>query len=176
MTDAESIEQQLVDYVPVLRAYARSLARDHAAADDLVQETVMKAWSNLDKFEPGTNLRAWLFTIQRNTFYSLARKRKWEVEDVDGIHAAMLEQRPQQEGAMDYLDFQAAFAKLTSDQREILTLVGAAGVSYEEAAEICGCAVGTIKSRLNRARTRLNELLDSSIDEPPSGAGRIAAA
>lgn len=169
------LEEQLVENVPALRAFARSLARDASAADDLVQETVLKAWSNLDKFKPGTNMRAWLFTIQRNAFYSHARKRKWEVEDVDGEHAARLPQKPQQDGALDMADFKAAFATLPDDQREALTLVGAAGFTYDEAAEICGCATGTVKSRVNRARTRLTEMLGMDEDDA-SGAGVIAAA
>lgn len=153
------LEQELVSHVPALRAFARSLARDASAADDLVQETVLKAWSNLEKYTPGTNMRAWLFTIQRNAFYSLTRKRKWEVEDVDGAHAAKLSQKPQQDGALDLADFKTAFATLPEDQREALTLVGAAGFTYDEAAEICGCATGTVKSRVNRARARLSDML-----------------
>ena len=120
-------------------------------------------------------MRAWLFTIQRNAFYSHARKRKWEVEDVDGAHAARLPQKPQQDGALDLADFKAAFAELPEDQREALTLVGAAGFTYDEAAEICGCATGTVKSRVNRARTRLAELLGLN-DETEDGASVIAAA
>jgi RNA polymerase sigma-70 factor (ECF subfamily) len=153
------LSEQLVAHVPALRAFARSLARDASAADDLVQETVLKAWTNLDKYQPGTNMRAWLFTIQRNTFYSLARKRRWEVEDVDGAHAARVPQRAQQDGALDLRDFRTAFATLPEDQREALTLVGAAGFTYDEAAAICGCATGTVKSRVNRARARLTEIL-----------------
>ncbi len=158
-SNRDLLETELVAHLPELRAFARSLTRDATSADDLVQETMVKAWTNFDSFERGTNLRAWLFTIQRNTFYSLARRRKWEVEDADGVHAANLVQRPQQDGAMDLRDFSAAFATLPSEQREALTLVGAAGMSYEDAAAICGCAVGTVKSRVNRARARLAERL-----------------
>ncbi|MEM1343900.1 MAG: sigma-70 family RNA polymerase sigma factor [Pseudomonadota bacterium] len=163
MSERVSLEDDLVAHLPELRAFARGLTRDAVAADDLVQETLMKAWTNLDKFQAGTNMRAWLFTIQRNTFYTLARRRKWEVEDAEGTHAARLVQKPAQEGAVALRDFETAFAKLPSEQREALTLVGAAGMSYEEAAEICGCAVGTVKSRVNRARLRLTEELGADL-------------
>lgn len=151
---------RLVEHLPALRAFALSLARNGAAADDLVQDTILKAWTNMDKFEAGTNLRAWLFTILRNTFYSARRKVSREVADVDGLHAARLSQKPDHDGRLALSDFQGAFAKLPDEQREALILVGASGFSYEEAADMCGCAVGTIKSRANRGRRKLSELLD----------------
>ena len=151
---------RLVEHLPALRAFALSLARNGAAADDLVQDTILKAWTNMDKFEVGTNLRAWLFTILRNTFYSARRKVSREVADVDGIHAARLSQKPDHDGRLALSDFQGAFAKLPDEQREALILVGASGFSYEEAADMCGCAVGTIKSRANRGRRKLSELLN----------------
>lgn len=151
---------RLVEHLPALRAFALSLARNGAVADDLVQETILKAWTNMDKFEAGTNLRAWLFTILRNTFYSARRKVGREVADVDGIHAARLSQKPDHDGRLALNDFQCAFAKLPDEQREALILVGASGFSYEEAAEMCACAVGTIKSRANRGRRKLTELLN----------------
>lgn len=154
-----SPREELVEHLPALRAFARSLARDHAAADDLVQDTVVKAWSNFDKFQEGTNLKAWLFTILRNTFYSKMRKGKWEVEDVDDVMAGQLSEKPAHDGVLALKEFQSAFMELPDDQREALILVGASGFSYEEAAEMCGCAIGTIKSRVNRARNRLTELL-----------------
>lgn len=152
-----SLEEQLVAEVPSLRAFARSLTRNHASADDLVQETVLKAWTKLDSFEEGTNLRAWLFTILRNTFISMKRKGQREVEDANGAHAAKVVQIPEQEGAMELVQFRRALAVLPDEQREALVLVGAAGFTYEEAAAICGCVVGTIKSRISRARRRLCE-------------------
>ena len=127
---------------------------------DRFQDTILKAWTNIEKFEPGTNLRAWLFTILRNTFYSSRRKVSREVADVDGIHAARLSQKPDHDGRLAMTDFQAAFAKLPDEQREALILVGASGFSYEEAAGMCACAVGTIKSRANRGRRKLSELLN----------------
>ena len=128
-------------------------------ADDLVQETLVKAWSNLGSFIEGTNLPAWLFTILRNIYYSEYRKRRREVPDSDGAIAAKLATAPAQGGHMDFLDFRAALQKLPPDQRESLILIGASGLSYEEAAGVCCCAVGTMKSRVNRARNRLIELL-----------------
>ena len=119
----------------------------------------MKAWSKFHTFQEGTNLRAWLFTILRNEFYSQLRKRGREVEDAEGTYAARLASQPAQGGHMDMSDFREALGHLPADQREALILVGASGFSYDEAAAICGCAVGTIKSRVSRARTRLADLL-----------------
>lgn len=150
-----------------LRAFAVSLCADRDRADDLVQETLFKAWNHLDSFKEGTNLKAWLFTILRNTYFSERRKRKREVEDADGKYAARLASAPAQYGHMDMKDFHAALVRLPADQREALILVGAAGFSYEEAAEISDCAIGTIKSRVNRARTRLVEMLH--LNEPDDG-------
>lgn len=152
-------KKELVDHLPALRAFARSLTRDSAAADDLVQDTVVKAWSNMDKYKPGTNLKAWLFTILRNTFYSNIRKKKWEVEDADDVMAGQLSVKPDHDGRLALAEFKDAFVTLPDDQREALILVGASGFSYEEAALMCDCAIGTIKSRVNRGRKRLGELL-----------------
>src|SRR5262249_15685624 len=142
-----------------LRAFAVSLCGDREHADDLVQETLFKARNHLDSFHEGTNLKAWLFTILRNTYFSERRKRRREVEDADGSYAATLATHPEQHGHMDMQDFRAALTRLPDDQREALILVGAAGFSYEEAAEISGCAVGTIKSLVNRARNQLADML-----------------
>ncbi|MDF3605170.1 RNA polymerase sigma factor [Paracoccus sp. DMF-8] len=150
---------ELVDHLPALRAFALSLSRDGAMADDLVQDTIVKAWTNIEKFQVGTNLRAWLFTILRNTFYSARRKTRREVNDTDGVHAARMSTRPDHDGRLALNDFRAAFEKLPDEQREALLLVGASGFSYEEAAEMTGVAVGTVKSRANRGRRRLAELL-----------------
>ena len=152
--------EELPDHLPALRAFAISLTRDATQADDLVQDTIVKAWSNFDKFTPGSNLRAWLFTILRNTFFSAKRKTKREVPDPDGIHTAGLYEKPAHDGRLAFSDFQTAFDKLSPQQREVLILVGASGFSYEEAAEMTGVAVGTVKSRANRARQKLCELLD----------------
>jgi len=131
-----------------------------------VQDTLVKAWTNFDKFEQGSNMRAWLFTILRNTYYSLRRKRRREVEDADGIMAESLSQKPDHDGRLNMRDFNVAFEQLNDEQREALILVGAGGFSYEEAAETCGVKVGTIKSRVNRGRARLAELMNMDEDEP----------
>jgi RNA polymerase sigma-70 factor (ECF subfamily) len=119
----------------------------------------MRAIANIDSFQPGTNMSAWLFTILRNLFRSEYRKRRREVEDADGSYADTLKSQPEQSGRLEFNEFRVALDKLPPDQREALILVGASGFSYEEAAAICECAVGTIKSRVNRARTRLADLL-----------------
>ena len=145
-----------------LRAFAMSLARNHAAADDLVQDTIVKAWSNFDKFTLGTDLRAWLFTILRNTFFSSRRKVKREVSDSDGIYAASLSVLPQHDGKLAFSEFLVAFNQLSAEHREVLILVGANGYSYDEAAGMMGVATGTAKSRASRARVRLCELMGMS--------------
>jgi RNA polymerase sigma-70 factor (ECF subfamily) len=159
MTAPQAFKAELIELLPSLRAFARSLAHNAAQADDLVQDTLVKALANVDRFEQGTNLRAWLFTILRNHYYSQLRKSKREIEDAEGRHAARIAVRPEQDGTVDLEDFKVAFAQLAPDHREVLSLVGASGCSYEEAAQICGCAVGTIKSRVNRARRKLSDLL-----------------
>ncbi len=156
---SQKLRGDLIGTIPNLRAFAVSLCGNPDRADDLVQETLVKAWSNLSSFAEGTNLAAWLFTILRNIYYSEYRKRRREVADSDGAIAARLATAPAQSGHMDFLDFRAALQKLPADQREALILIGASGLSYEEAAGVCNCAVGTMKSRVNRARNRLVELL-----------------
>jgi RNA polymerase sigma-70 factor (ECF subfamily) len=165
---------RIVEEIPHLRAFACSLLRNRCLADDLVQATLLRALDNQHRFEGGTNLRAWLFTIQRNLFYSDLRKYKNEVEDVDGQHANQLTTPARPLQALEFRDFKQALAQLPDEQREALVLVGAAGVSYEEAAEICGCAIGTVKSRINRGRARLTQMLDAepqsrSADRPRAG-------
>lgn len=153
------LHDDIVEALPSLRAFAATLISNRARADDLVHGALVRALDNLDKFENGTNLRAWLFTILRNLYYSELRKRKREVEDVDGHHAERLTTAPDHISVLELRDFKIAFAKLPNEQREALALVGASGTSYEEAARICGCAVGTVKSRVNRGRGRLAEML-----------------
>ncbi len=154
-----TFQTALVGAIPNLRAFAISLCGNVQTANDLVQETMLKAWANRHRFEEGSNFKAWLFTILRNSYFSDFRRGKREVRDEDGVAAASLSSLPEQPGHMDMIDFQRNLAKLSEDQKEALILVGAEGFSYEEAAEICGCAVGTIKSRVNRARARLVELM-----------------
>lgn len=156
---------ELVTHLGVLRAFAMSLCRNPTLADDLVQDTVMKAWKSIDGFEPGTNMRAWLFTILRNTYYTGYAKARREVQDVDGVFSGSLSVKPDHDGRLAYKDFLLAFEQLPDEQREALTLVGASGFAYHEAAEMCGVATGTMKSRVNRARQRLVELLGLSEDD-----------
>jgi RNA polymerase sigma-70 factor (ECF subfamily) len=155
---------EVVAMIPALRAFAWSLSHNGSDADDLVQDTLIKAWSNRDKFEPGTNLRAWLFTILRNTYYTQIIRRRREVRDETGEYANNVRTPPTQDWSIAMRALQAGLAQLPDEHREALILVGAAGLSYEEAAEICGCALGTIKSRVNRARARLLKIMDA--DEP----------
>jgi len=165
--------EELPLHLPAMRAFAISLTRNMAAADDLVQDAVVKAWSSFDKFEPGTNMRAWLFTILRNTFYSGVRKRRRDIADPDGVHTASLFEKPAHDGRLAMTDFMEAFNQLSPVHREVLILVGASGFSYEEAAEMTGVAVGTVKSRASRARLRLAELLQ--LDEGEELVGSDAA-
>src|SRR5918997_2415248 len=160
----DTLRDQMLAAVPSLRAFAISLTGNRDRADDLVQDTLMRAWANIDRFERGTNLEAWLFTILRNLFHTEYRKRRREVEDSDGSYAAKLRTQPDQQTHLDYEDFRTALTKLPPDQREALLLVGAQGMSYEEAAQVTGVAVGTIKSRVNRARDILASLLDIKTD------------
>lgn len=160
MEPSREVREGLVDAIPNLRAFAMSLCGRSAWADDLVQETLVRAWTKADTYKDGTNLMAWLFTILRNEFYSQLRKRKREVEDIDGEEAARLTSAPAQMPNLEMRDFKAALALLPEDQREAIILIGASGFSYEEAAQIMGCAIGTVKSRLSRARTRLSEILE----------------
>ena len=166
-----SLRDDILASVPSLRAFAISLSGNGDRADDLVQETLLRALANIDSFEPGTNMSAWLFTILRNLFRSEYRKRRREVGDADGRFSASLKSQPEQPSHMEFEEFRAALAQLPPDQREALILVGASGFSYEEAAQICGSAVGTIKSRVNRARIRLAELLaiEGARDMGPDG-------
>jgi RNA polymerase sigma-70 factor (ECF subfamily) len=155
----ESVRDSMLDAVPSLRAFAISLCGSVDRADDLVQETLMRALANIDSFKLGTNMPAWLFTILRNLFRSEYRKRRREVDDADGSYEDSLISLPDQMKHLEMNEFRNALDLLVSDQREALILVAASGFSYEEAAQICGCALGTVKSRVNRARSRLAEIL-----------------
>ena len=159
MAVSAEFKSDLLGTIPSLRAFAVSLTQNADKADDLVQETLVKAWDKHSSFQPGTNIKAWLFTILRNEFYSQMRKRGREVQDSDGSFTERLSVHPAQYGSMDMQDFKKALAQLPDDQREAVILIGASGFSYEEAAEICDCAVGTMKSRVSRARTRLQDIL-----------------
>lgn len=149
----------VIALLPALRGFARSLCGDPSQADDLVQETVLKAWSSRDRFREGSNLKAWLFTILRNLFYSGRRHLKREVEDPDGIYAENVAIQPEHVLKAQMDDLNWALQQLPEEQREALLLVCATELSCEEAAQICGCPVGTIKSRIARGRDRLVKML-----------------
>jgi RNA polymerase sigma-70 factor (ECF subfamily) len=151
--------------IPSLRSFAVSLTRNLDQAEDLVQETVLRAISKQEQFVVGTNLQAWLFTILRNQFFSEHRKAVREVEDVNGCYAATMISMPDQEDRIMIQDLEAALDQLPQGQREAIILVGAEGLSYEEAAQALGCAVGTVKSRVNRARHCLAELMRLAGDD-----------
>lgn len=158
-SESKEFREGLLASIPSLRAFALSLAQSPDRADDLVQETLVKAWDKQSAFQPGTKLKAWLFTILRNEFYSQLRKRGREVLDSEGTMTERLAVHPGQHGRLDLEDLGSALELLPDDQREAIVLVGALGFSYAEAAEVCNCAVGTIKSRVSRARSGLMERL-----------------
>jgi RNA polymerase sigma-70 factor, ECF subfamily len=174
MTADSGTQQDILKAIPHLRAFAISLTGDFDRADDLVQEAIVRGLGNLDKFQPGTSMQAWLFTILRNLFHTAYRKSRREVEDPDGAYAAKLTTLPAQDGQLDLRDLRTALVKLPVEQREAVLLV-AGGISYEEAARICGVAIGTIKSRVNRARHGLAQLL-GVIDPEDIGADRVMKA
>jgi len=168
---------QITLHLPALRAFALNLTRNPDRAADLVQDAVVKAWTHIDSFQPGTNLRGWLFTILRNSYYSDLRKTRREVPDPDGLLAARLKVMPAHDGVLALREFHAAFARLSAEHRQVLALVGAQGYSYQETARATALAVGTVKSRVSRARAILANQLgrtisDGALPEPghPGGA------
>jgi RNA polymerase sigma-70 factor, ECF subfamily len=165
VTIENSMKEQMLSAIPHLRAFAISLSGSVDRADDLVQNALLKGLSNLDKFQPGTSMQAWLFTILRNDFLTQTRRRKREVEDPEGSWAEKVAVMPAQGARLDFDDMLRALSKLPVDQREALLLVSAEGLSYEDTARICGTNIGTIKSRINRARSRLAELLNFDPDD-----------
>jgi RNA polymerase sigma-70 factor (ECF subfamily) len=175
MTVGAAVRDELLAALPNLRAYAYSLTGNWDRTDDLVQDTITRAWASLDRFEPGSNLNAWLFTILRNQFYSVHRKRRHEVEDPDGSYAGRLRTHPEQPSHLDFEDFREALAKIPTNHREALILVGAEGLSYEEAAAVCGVPLGTLKSRVNRAREKLSRLL-AGVDAYDVGSDQVIQA
>lgn len=166
--EPDSFKAELLELVPYLRAFARSLSGRHEGADDLAQEALVKAWQSRDSFVPGTNLKAWLFTILRNQFYS-ERRRAWRQVPWDAENADAMPGNSDDQGwAAELSDIARALQALPAEQREALILVGAGGFAYEEAAQISNCAVGTVKSRVARARRALIAILDGNQALPPS--------
>ncbi len=154
-TVANEFRDDLMKALPALRTFALSLSADVTRADDLVQETFVKAWTKWHHFTPGTNFTAWLFTILRNQLYSEIRKRRREVEDAEGTQAGKLMAPADQEDASTLKVVWERIGSLPEAQRQALLMVGAEGRTYEEAASLLGCQVGTVKSRVSRARTVL---------------------
>ncbi|HIG23046.1 sigma-70 family RNA polymerase sigma factor [Henriciella sp.] len=172
--DDEAFKAELAGLIPHLRAFARSLSGNATAADDLAQEAMLKAWKARESYQQGTNLKAWTFTILRNLFYS-EKRRSWRRQQLDPeVAEATLVANDDPSSAMDLLALRTGLTVLPEDQREALILVGAGGLSYEETAEICGCAVGTIKSRVSRARKALAEIIENS-QGGFSGDGKLRA-
>ncbi|MFM7403896.1 MAG: sigma-70 family RNA polymerase sigma factor [Erythrobacter sp.] len=159
--DKSNFKRSLTEVVPHLRAFARGLCGRPDLADDLVQETLLKAWAAQDRFEPGTSMRAWTFVILRNAYLTDMRRNRFRGEYDEGVAERILTAPAGQEEPIHLSDLHRALLTLPAERREALLLVGAGGFSYEEAADICGCAVGTIKSRVGRARAALSEMLTS---------------
>jgi RNA polymerase sigma-70 factor (ECF subfamily) len=159
-----STRSTMLDAMPHLHKFAVSLCRDFDRANDLTQQTLLRACANIDKFKAGSNMIAWLFTILRNEYYSEYRKRRREIEDINGIYAESLTHEPDQIASLEYNELRAALDELPDEMRRALILVGSDGVCYAQAARAFNCAEGTIKSRVHRARARLAEAL--SIDRP----------
>jgi len=158
--DTASFRQEdLLACIPHLRAYARFLTGNRERADDLVQDALVRALTASHQFQAGTNLKAWVFTILRNLFYNEIRKNRLKVQSIDDIPGEGPATPPTQDANLEFADFRRAFWQLGQSQREVLIMVGASGLSYEEAAAICDCAVGTIKSRVSRARRELLKIL-----------------
>jgi RNA polymerase sigma-70 factor (ECF subfamily) len=168
----DAFKQELAAVIPHLRAFGRSLSGSRDVADDLVQETLMKAWAARGRFQAGTNMRAWTFIILRNHFLSQKRRARFTGEWDDLAADRLLAAPAGQDKQLELADMQRALLQLPESQREALILVGAGGFAYEEAAEICAVAVGTIKSRVARARAALEQILESGALPPRAGAPR----
>ncbi|WP_298469489.1 sigma-70 family RNA polymerase sigma factor [uncultured Erythrobacter sp.] len=158
-SEKADFKRELTEVVPHLRAFARGLCGRPDMADDLVQEALLKAWAAQDRFEPGTSMRAWTFVILRNAYLTDMRRNRFRGEYDEGVAERILTAPAGQEEPIHLSDMHRALLTLPPERREALLLVGAGGFSYEEAAQICGCAVGTIKSRVGRARATLNSML-----------------
>jgi len=166
----KAFESELLAAAPFLRAFARTLCHDIEQAEDLAQEALLKAWQCREQFQPGTNLRAWLATILRNRFYSLGRRRKWQADYDQEVMERTLVAPDDQGATIELEDVRRALAMLPAFQREALILVGAGGMSYEEVAQIAGCPLGTVKSRVRRARDELQAILfEGRIPAAPCG-------
>ncbi len=170
VSDRDSTILQITQEIPRLRRYARYLTRNVDNADDLVQDCVVRAIEKIDTFEPGTNLRAWLVVILRNAFFTTCRKKTREDQSRAMLKQAAVHVIPaQQEEAMTLSEVEDAFLKLSPDHREVMTLVVIEGMSYEQVAEVLDISIGTVKSRLSRARSCLNEMLEADTQLAKAG-------
>jgi RNA polymerase sigma-70 factor (ECF subfamily) len=160
-SDATAFKNELTGTIPHLRAFARGLCGRSDLADDLVQETLLRAWAARDRYTAGTSMRAWTFTILRNNYLTEMRRNRFRGDYDETVAERLLVTPPGQEAPLHLADLHRALLTLAPERREALLLVGAGGFSYEEAAEICGCAVGTIKSRVGRARAALSAMIES---------------
>ncbi|MGK9055182.1 sigma-70 family RNA polymerase sigma factor [Neorhizobium petrolearium] len=170
-TSRDRICDEVVALLPALRAFARRFERDHDAADDLVQECLMRALSNLDKFKEGTRLRSWLFTIMRNTFCTRYAQRRREPVGEEDCVSTQCSCAPQQEWAYRMYEFRTAFEGLPAHYRSAVDAVLIQGMSYEAAATHCKCRSGTLKSRVNRGRLLLATKIGGPAENPTSRTG-----
>jgi len=159
---SQTLRDDLVKSIPSLRAFAISLCHNRTEADDLVQETLIRAWNNLSNFQEGTNLKAWLFTILRNNFYNGLRRQKHQNEYARTMDSSQFVIQASQDKTLEFGDVMRGLANLPQEQREALILVTVENMSYEEVALICACPIGTVKSRVNRARARLEALMEGA--------------
>lgn len=166
--EPDEFKAQMIALIPSLRAFARGLCGNRDLADDLAQEAMIRAWAARDSFTPGTNFRAWMYMICRNQFYTTVRRNarvaSWDPEMAERILVAPAGQH----ASIELSDVEKALQKLPAEQREMLMLIGAGGASYEEAAEIAGCPIGTVKSRLARGRATLHQLINGTEGDEPS--------
>lgn len=174
--DEAVFKQELTELIPHLRAFARSLCGNATLADDVAQDTMLKAWNARLKFKPGSNMKAWTFTILRNQFYSIKR-RSWRATSLEPeVAEQTIVSVSNPDDSVRLNELRRAMNMLSDDQREAIILVGASGLSYDEAAEICGCATGTIKSRVSRARKSLEAIIEAgNFDNSDDGIGAMDA-
>ncbi len=158
-----SLREDMMQHLPHLRAFARTLTGNRERADDLVQDTIIRALNAEQQFIAGTNLKAWMMTILRNHYINGLRRHRLEGDSLEQVPESVFATAAVQDDKIEFQEVSAALQKMSPEHREVIILISATGLSYEETAEICGCAVGTIKSRLNRARSELKKLVDGEV-------------
>jgi len=160
---ASVIDRDIVTYLPNLRAYARALARNADQADDLVQNTIVRALAAASQYQPGTNFKAWMFTILRNGYFNELRRNRGFIRPIEAADLEAYSTPADQQAGLEFADFHRVFSLLPAEQREALVLIGAEGYAYGEAAAICNCPIGTIKSRVGRARSELKRMITMGV-------------